>query len=137
MRKRKEPEPSHGFTVNKVPKELYIKFKKVLKDLYGTLTMSDYFRIAVAADARIPLKGRKTDYNNARYKGIINWSKYKKYVKNPNQTYMVGTVVQYPQADWDIFYENCLVRGETPKHRLQMFMLDLLMENDLFKKGNQ
>ena len=124
----------HGFTVNKIPKELHTKFKKALKEIFGKLTMSDYLRIAVVADSRYPLNGKIMNQVDVNYRGIINWSKYKKFVKNPSKLYTVGTIVQYPKKEWEIFHQNCLIRGESPKHRIQIFMLELLMEYEKFKE---
>lgn len=132
--RRKPLGKTHIHKLNKVPRELYFSFKTALKDMLGSITMNDYLRVCVAADARIQLTGKpKASLNDSRYQGMLDWGKYRKYVKDPKDLLNVQSNFNYREEDWPIFLENCRIRGEQPKHRLQHFMLDFLKEYRMYK----
>lgn len=125
----------HQFAPLKVPREVIKYFKRALKELMPQLTMSDYLRSRVVNDGKKKLDGKPYDQIFCNFNGIIDWSKYS-WIKHPDDR-MTCCRTAYPKAAWKIFYYNCLVRGNTPKHQILLFILELIKEWRYWKKANE
>lgn len=122
----------HRYSPWYVPRELVKRFKKAVKEMMGTMTMSDYLRVRVAEDARTRLKGEEHPPGECNFE-VIEWDKIS-WIKNPDDTLRQMTLVYYPRKHWEIFAHNCAVRCEAPKHRICKFIIELVDEHIRWRK---
>ncbi len=123
---------THKFTPNKIPKELAYYFKLAIKDMFGTLTLSDYLRYRVINDSRKKLKGKVKTTGERNYGGLVDWSLHP-WCKTPKRS-MYGLSVHYPKNRWTIFLHNCSVKGVSPKHEIQRYMIEIVEEWIIWRK---